>query len=149
MLTLICACLSTGSRWSFRNQGLKQLSLPAGEEQQFLRVSVILTGILYSQHKQENTAMACWNHCCPICFHTMLVTAHKANFCAVLWKFPFCYCYKILLNLSNFQQPHNMKKKRHSSKKPSFYSIKYISFPSSFGKPLWNFRHFAVCISSM
>lgn len=55
------------------------------------------------QYKQVNTAMGCWNHCCPTCIHTMLVTAHKAHFCAILWKFPFCDCYKILLNLPNFQ----------------------------------------------
>lgn len=89
------------------------------------------------------------NHCCPTCFYTMLITGHNLNFCVILWKFPFCYSYKILLNLSNFQQPHNggKKKKKHSSLKPSFYSIEYIPFPSSFGKPVWNFTYYFSLLS--
>lgn len=123
MLTLICACLSTGSSWSFKNQGLKQLSVPAGEEQQFFKGICDSERDFVLQYKQENTAMACWNCCCPTCFHTTLVTAHKANFCAILWKFPFCYCYKILLNLPNFQQAHNTLKKGTQAKSLLFIAL--------------------------
>lgn len=106
MLTLICAGLSTGSRWSFSNRCLKQLSVPAGKEQQFLIASVIKkkTPCANTSKKIEQCSVE------KITAVPHAFTRHKVNFCVIPWKCSFCYSYKISLNLSNFQQPQNRKR---------------------------------------